>query len=452
MARSANYYGLRSGSTKSHTYSVMDGKQITKDRVEGGKNPRTLAQMTQRCIITTNGIAYGAMKSICDHSFEGITAGMQCMREFCSTNLKKIRISKEYGDGSFGFAKYQHPGLVPGSYVISKGSLPDALVDAVVDSVDVSNKKVTLTLVTSATGTVAEVADAMGCKNFNDICTIAMMYPKADGNYGFSAVRFTYKSGATVLDSFAVAVSDDAVSAIPSFTSNTLKVEVRMRHALAAGATAADIYIAAIASRKVNGNWLRSNAQFHVSNATPTFAQAISTYPVGRERFLNGGEIVSSESAGSPSAGNNTAGGGGFNGNPTDDTQGGSGNDPSTGSGQGNENQGGNENQNSGSGSSGSSGSSTTSVATPVISDDANITANGTVHVTCATDGATMYYTVGMDSDPADPTNQSTAVPANGTIVANESYSEDAHLKVIAYKDGVYSSVASKTVPARQDD
>ena len=144
--------------------------------------------------------------------------------------------------------------------------------------------------------------------------------------------------------------------------------------------------------------------------------------------------------------GDNTAGGGGFNGNPADDTQGGSGNDPSTGSGQGN------ENQNSGSGSSGSSGSTTTSVATPVISDDANITANGTVHVTCATDGATMYYTVGMDSDPADPTNQSTAVPANGTIVANESYSEDAHLKVIAYKDGVYSSVASKTVPARQDD
>ena len=124
---------------------------------------------------------------------------------------------------------------------------------------------------------------------------------------------------------------------------------------------------------------------------------------------------------------NNTAGGGGYQGNPEDDTQSG--------------------------GNSGSSGSgTTTSVAAPVISDDANITANGTVHVTCATDGAQMYYTVGMDSDPADPTNQSTAVPANGTIVANESYSEDAHLKVIAYKDGVYSTVASKTVPARQDD
>lgn len=38
MAKSANYFGLRKGSTKSHTFSVVDGKQITKDRVEGCKN------------------------------------------------------------------------------------------------------------------------------------------------------------------------------------------------------------------------------------------------------------------------------------------------------------------------------------------------------------------------------------------------------------------------------
>ena len=88
MAKSSTYFGLRRGSTKSHTYSVVDGKQITKDRVEGGKDPRTLPQMTQRCLVATIGSAYSAMKSICDHSFEGKSAGMQCMREFMSTNLK----------------------------------------------------------------------------------------------------------------------------------------------------------------------------------------------------------------------------------------------------------------------------------------------------------------------------------------------------------------------------
>ena len=95
MAKSSTYFGLRRGSTKSHTFSVVDGKQITKDRVEGCKNPRTLAQMSQRCMVATIGVAYSAMKCICDHSFKDLTAGMQSMRNFMHENLKQIRISKE---------------------------------------------------------------------------------------------------------------------------------------------------------------------------------------------------------------------------------------------------------------------------------------------------------------------------------------------------------------------
>lgn len=316
MATSANYYGLRRGSTKSHTYSVQDGKQITKDRVEGGKNPRTLAQMSQRCMLSTCGAAYSAMKSICDHSFEEKSAGKQCMREFMSTNLKQIQLSKEYDNGFFGFNKYKEPGLQAGSYVISKGSLPDALVDAVIDSVNVADKKVALALVPTMSGTIAEVAEAMGCKNFGDICTVAVMYPKADGSYGFGAVRFTYKSGATVLESFSVAVIGDIAGATPSFTSDTLKVEVRMSTELATGATAENTYMAAITSRKVNGNWLRSNAQFDVLDATPTFAQAISTYPVGQERFLNGSDVdvATPAATGDNGGGNNGDNGGGNSG------------------------------------------------------------------------------------------------------------------------------------------
>ena len=310
MAKSANYYGLRRGSTKSHTYSVVDGKQITKDRVEGGKNPRTYEQMAQRSFLATCGNAYSAMKSICDHSFEGKTAGMQCMREFMSSNLKQLQICKEYDNGFFGFNKYKEPGLHPGSYIIAKGSLPDALVDAEVDSVSVADKKVTLTLAPTTGGTIAEVAEAMGCKTFGDMCTVAVMFPKADGSYGFGAVRFTYVSGATVLESFKVAVTGDAAAATPAFATNTLTVELRLSLDLATTASADNTYIAAITSRKVNGNWLRSNAQFDVTDATPTFAQAISTYPVGQERFLNGSDVDIETSAA------NGGGGGGTPSNP----------------------------------------------------------------------------------------------------------------------------------------
>ena len=311
MANSATFFGLRRGSTKSHTYSVLDGKQITKDRVEGGKNPRTPAQMSQRCMLYTIGSAYSTMKSICDHSFEGKSAGLQCMREFMSSNLKQIQICKEYDNGLFGFNKYKEPGLRPGCYIISKGSLPVALVDAEIDSVNVAEKKVSLSLAPAVT--IADVAEAMGCKNFGDMCTVAIMYPKADGSYGFGAVRFTYVSGASVLESFSVAIIGDIAAATPSFTANTLKVEIRMVYDLASDASSDNTYLTAITSRKVNGSWLRSFAQFDVEEATPTFAAAIATYPVGQERFLNGSDVdvtsaPVSQNEGGSSTGSDTSG------------------------------------------------------------------------------------------------------------------------------------------------
>jgi uncharacterized membrane protein YgcG len=250
------------------------------------------------------------MKSICDHSFEGKSAGMQCMREFMSVNLKQIQISKEYDNGLFGFNKYHESGLVPGCYIISDGSLPAALADVEVDSMNVADKKMTLSLAPAVT--IVDVAEAMGIKNFGDICTVAIMYPKADGYYGFGAVRFTYGSGASVLESFSVAVTGDIAAATPSFVANTMKVEVRMAYDLAANTAADNTYLAAITSRKVNGSWLRSFAQFDVEDATPTFASAISTYPVGQERFLNGSDVdvtSSSSSSGSSSSGGSSSGG-----------------------------------------------------------------------------------------------------------------------------------------------
>jgi len=236
MAKSSTYFGLRRGSTKSHTFSVVEGKQITKDRVEGGKDPRTLPQMTQRCMVATIGTAYSAMKGICDHSFESKSAGLQCMRAFMSTNLKHIQISKAYNNGLFGFNKYHESGLVPGCYIIADGSLPVALADAEVDSVNVADKKLSLDLASGIS--IADIAEAMGCKNFEDMCTVAIMYPKADGSYGFGAVRFTYQSGASVLESFSVAVIGDIAAATPSFTAHTLKLEVRMAYNLASEASA----------------------------------------------------------------------------------------------------------------------------------------------------------------------------------------------------------------------
>ena len=80
-----------------------------------------------------------------------------------------------------------------------------------------------------------------------------------------------------------------------------------------------------------------------------------------------------------------------------------------------------------------------TMVATPVITPASGIVASGTeVTMTCATDGATIYYTV----DGSDPTASSTAYdPANKpTITANTT------IKAIGIKEGlINSAVATAT-------
>lgn len=50
MAKSKSFFGLRRGSTKSQTFSVLRGEQITKDRVTDVANPKTSAQMRQRVL------------------------------------------------------------------------------------------------------------------------------------------------------------------------------------------------------------------------------------------------------------------------------------------------------------------------------------------------------------------------------------------------------------------
>ena len=286
MAKSSGYFGLRRGSTKSHTFSVLNGKQITKDRVEGGKNPRTINQMTQRCMIATIGHAYSALKAICDHSFEGVAAGNTCMQKFISENMKQIRLSKEYGNAFFGFAKYQQSGLVPGSYILAKGSLDDCAPDMALVSVLSANKAITIDVALGQN--ISEIAESLGVRNFGDMATICVIYPKKDGAYGFGAARLTYKAGADVESSFDVAFVGDVKAASISFASNKLTLIVTADKEMKVGALADDVAIAAIASRYANGKWLRSNARFEMDNCEPTFDEAIATYPIGQERFLNG--------------------------------------------------------------------------------------------------------------------------------------------------------------------
>ena len=88
MAKSKSFFGLRSGSTKSLTFQVYRGEQITKDRVYRVSNPRTEAQMTQRALIPIVAAARSALRGLVDHSFEGVAYGEASLKEFSKQNLR----------------------------------------------------------------------------------------------------------------------------------------------------------------------------------------------------------------------------------------------------------------------------------------------------------------------------------------------------------------------------
>ena len=80
-------------------------------------------------------------------------------------------------------------------------------------------------------------------------------------------------------------------------------------------------------------------------------------------------------------------------------------------------------------------GTSQITVATPVISGTNPFTNSTNVTITCATEGATIYYT----TDGTNPDNTDT--PYTGAISINA----DTTIKAIAYKDGENSEIASQT-------
>lgn len=286
MAKSTGYFGLRRGSTKSHTFQVVGGKQITKDRVEGGKNPRTLRQMKARCIMATVGSAYSAMKAICDHSFQGVSAGRECMARFMELNASYARQSANQSNGFFGFNKWGIKGMMPGSYQISDGTLPSICPNLSTLSIDGAAKTATIDVAFGRS--VAEICEELGVEQYGDMATICVAYKRNDGSYGFGAARLTFKQGSDVAGSFDLAIDGDFVAASISYAGNKLSLVAKTAFDWSDGADAEHTYTAAIASHYRNDKYQYSKAQFDVQDAAPSFDAAIQTYPVGAARFLNG--------------------------------------------------------------------------------------------------------------------------------------------------------------------
>ena len=117
MAKSKSFFGLRTGSTKSLTFQVYRGEQITKDRVYRVSDPRTEAQMTQRALIPIVAAARSALKGLIDHSFEGVPYGEASLKEFSKQNLRAGALTVT----SYSPNGVSNPGFA--DLIVSKGTI-----------------------------------------------------------------------------------------------------------------------------------------------------------------------------------------------------------------------------------------------------------------------------------------------------------------------------------------
>ena len=117
MAKSTSFFGLRTGSTKSLTFQVYRGQQITKDRVYRVSNPRSIAQMSQRALIPIVAAARSALKDLVDHSFEGVPYGEASLKEFSKLNMRAGALSVT----SYSPNGVSNPGFA--DLIVSNGSI-----------------------------------------------------------------------------------------------------------------------------------------------------------------------------------------------------------------------------------------------------------------------------------------------------------------------------------------
>lgn len=298
MAKSKSFFGLRRGSTKTLTFQVNNGKQITKDRVYEVKNPRTQAQMEQRMVMATASAAYSHMKQIVDHSFEGVTYGQMNMSEFIRVNAKAIKDSAlDPANAKFAFNSYQNRNLYGGEFIMSSGTaspIPANMFNVIADPTDHTTVVFGNFDITGGSLTADALYGYLGI-SVGDMCTVCFIAKDdTDGTGIFAFVRLKAKaSGNVALTEGNYTDYFDVESNLPitfdSVANATIGFLVETSNTVAGG----DVEFCAIHSEKSNNGWLRSRAVMNLNGYTlaPEYADAIATYPVGATYVLNGGEV-----------------------------------------------------------------------------------------------------------------------------------------------------------------
>lgn len=286
------------GKLGSDVYSIgKDGKgkkqQVVRALAETVKNPQTIAQMRGRMIMSTVMQAQSALAFIVDHSFDGVPAGQPSISEFIRRNYELIKAdvaANPSDNNQFGMVKYQQKGIHGGAYIVANGN---AQLPAMVSFTNEEYEpKVTFGGLTAGF-TAGDFRAALGL-NVGDYFTMVIIESAAHGAVAHRLKVTEALADATVItDANAAQLFD--VESVNADENDTLTFDVAQDGtSIAVSTNPTNDYAAGlILSKKVGGAWTHNNCVLSISSLGQRFSAdvALPTYPVGSERFLNGGDL-----------------------------------------------------------------------------------------------------------------------------------------------------------------
>lgn len=288
MAKSKNG-GSRAyirGRIGSDVYSVGkngmgEKQQVVRSLAEQVSNPRSQGQMFGRMIMSTTMQAVSALTAIIDHSFDGYPKGQPSISQFIKNNYALIKADAQAhpaGDNTFGLNKYQEKGIKLGHYLVSDGNqtLPTAVLasgGAVMITLPVGN--VSVGALKSALGLSAD--------GYLTLVTI----DDTDG-----VVYFRIQLTTSLADS--TAITAENVGSLFTVTGNVTPSVALSTNKITFAASLSGTYstYGIIVSEKIEGAWKHNRCVLTGSGDYEFTAEnALPTYPVGQQMFLNGGEL-----------------------------------------------------------------------------------------------------------------------------------------------------------------
>lgn len=305
MAKTGFWLNGAKGKVAGTTIYQSNGETVMRVINRSVKNPRTTAQLIQRIITKTVAKQYSAMKEICDHSFEGVTAGANTMAKFRSVNNNLIREriaeAQQAGykfDEFFNFVPLKTSKFIPASVQLSDGSLPTINLVSWVDSAKIN---------IGAQNTYQGVIDHFGLERGDQLTFVTIETINQNQKFSFARVILDPReSDGTAAPLSTPFVAENNKVGKPSFRNEGKFFNLTFAEGGEVAFSINDNTVcgaAIIVSRKVNNEWLRSKAVLELE-VLPEFAvslqEALDLAIQGTEIYTDSQRYLNNAGVGGP--------------------------------------------------------------------------------------------------------------------------------------------------------